>query len=548
MKEDKEDKAARAKEVLFGEPKQEEAAKAEARAEDAARAKEVLFGEPKQEEAAKAEDRAEDAARAKEVLFGETKPAGEEKAEGRAEDAARAKEVLFGEPKPEEAAKQGARPFGGRGQRPPRRTSPPTICFLRASRPRPRPPRPPRLLAPRGKSRAAARARRQARALGGGGRPSCGRPVCGGVLYLLLHIRRRPALAAVVQRGHRRAVLRGHLRRRLLERRHPGGGGRPARPLLHLLLHSRALRGIGMGVGSVLFYGHQQGGFGRHRLARLFCGRGRRGMYVTGVAVGGGEMEDTFLANGYGGYTCNRRVAACGLCRGHAGAAAPVGNFPRRHERGYDRHGRPDRAHLQTRATSSTRAEGRAWAALYHEHTREYVWTDVSEYVAVDELAQGKEAYLQLRRFYGAAGGRVRPRARAVQRGRRRYAHPRPAQRRRRQPRRHAGHCRPTCAATQRRAARRCCAPSTATARWMYSTPRRTSYDEYLADANIKVMANGNTASASEALIGVMISYGTSGLKTCTSPTRSATAAPPPTARASCRPPSSTASPARRPS
>lgn len=36
-------------------------------------------------------------------------------------------------------------------------------------------------------------------------------------------------------------------------------------------------------------------------------------------------------------------------------------------------------------------------------------------------------------------------------------------------------------------------------------------YGEYLADSEIYVAANGNTASASEALIGAMISYGTIG-------------------------------------
>ena len=56
------------------------------------------------------EDKEDKAARAKEVLFGETKPAGEAKAEDRAEDAARAKEVLFGEPKREDTAMTYGRP------------------------------------------------------------------------------------------------------------------------------------------------------------------------------------------------------------------------------------------------------------------------------------------------------------------------------------------------------------------------------------------------------------------------------------------------------
>ena len=515
MKEDKEDKAARAKEVLFGEPKQEEAAKGEDRAEDAARAKEVLFGEPKQEEAAKAEDRAEDAARAKEVLFGETKPAGEEKAEGRAEDAARAKEVLFGEPKPEEAAKQGAAPSAGADSAP--AADKPADDLFFAGEPPKAPPAPPAAApsAARKKPRGGARAVRRAlwavaavllaAALFAAGYFTYYFTLDGGLRSLLWfkEVIDGQYYEDISDDDFWNAAIQG-VEDGLLDRYSTYYS--PAE--LDDTMASQ--QGIGMGVGLSFFTGTNKVVSVAIGSPAFFAGV-QAGMYVTGVAVGGGEMEDTFLANGYGGYTCTAASQLAGFAEGtqvrlRLSATSPV-------DTSADTTGTVD---LTVRTYNESyvlyAAEGRAWAALYHEDTREYVWTDVSEYVAVDELAQGKEAYLQLRRFYGAAAGEFGlALAQFKEDG---------ADTLILDLRNDGGGSLDVMQGIAVYLRRDAKASREEVLRAEYGNgavdvfyAEEDLYDEYLADANIKVMANGNTASASEALIGVMISYGTIGFE-----------------------------------
>ena len=512
MKEDKEDKAARAKEVLFGETKPEGEVKAEDRAEDAARAKEVLFGEPKQEEAAKAEDRAEDAARAKEVLFGETKPAGEEKAEGRAEDAARAKEVLFGEPKPEEAAKQGAAPSAGADSAP-AADKPADDLFFAGE-----PPKAPPAAAPsaaRKKPRGGARAAKRvlwavaavllAAALFAAGYFTYYFTLDGGLRSLLWfkEVIDGQYYEDISDDDFWNAAIQG-VEDGLLDRYSTYYS--PAE--LDDTMASQ--QGIGMGVGLSFFTGTNKVVSVAIGSPAFFAGV-QAGMYVTGVAVGGGEMEDTFLANGYGGYTCTAASQLAGFAEGtqvrlRLSAASPV-------DAGADTTGTVD---LTVRTYNESyvlyAAEGRAWAALYQAEEDAYVWTDVSEYVAVDELAQGKEAYLQLRRFYGAAAGEFGlALAQFKEDG---------ADTLILDLRNDGGGSLDVMQGIAVYLRRDAKASREEVLRAEYGNgavdvfyAEEDLYDEYLADANIKVMANGNTASASEALIGVMISYGTIGFE-----------------------------------
>ena len=523
MKEEKEDRAARAKEVLFADqPGASSAPKTEAdRAEETARAKEVLFADQTGASSAPKTDadRAEETARAKEVLYGKPSPAegGAEAGEAR-EGEAKADEATAAEvkaaaaqtPESKVAENKGAETEAGEGEAPP--------AADKAPLPAAKPPR-----TGRKRSRAAQKEPSAAREKRGGAR----------AVYKVLWAVAAVLLAAAVfaagyytyyftlDSGLRsllwfKEVVDGEYYEDISDEDFWNAAIRGVEDGLldryseyyspaELEETMTSQQGIGTGVGLSFFTGTNKVYSVAIGSPAFFAGV-QAGMYVTGVAVGGGDMEDTFLSNGYGGYTYTASSRLSGFDEGtqvqlRLSAASPVDTGAETAQT----------VELTVRTYNESyvlyAAEGRAWAALYHEDTREYVWTDVSEYVPVDEQVQGA-SYLQLRRFYGAAAGEF---GLALEQFKEDGATTLILDLRN-----DGGGSLAVMqdiAAYLRRDAQ---ASREVVLRAEYGSGRVENYyaeedlfDEYLASASIKVMANGNTASASEALIGAMISYNT---------------------------------------
>lgn len=195
------------------------------------------------------------------------------------------------------------------------------------------------------------------------------------------------------------------------------------------------------------------------------------------------------------------------------------------------------------RATSCTRRAERRTAYLLAGE--EYVWTDVSAYVTVEEKVPEGAAYIQLTQFEGNAGNEFAEAARQYKEdGAKTLLF---------DLRNNGGGGCPSCsrspgtsAKTPPRAAP-CSKRATAAAKRSCIPSTPPSAKRISREAGIYAAGNGNTASASEALLGAMISYGTLGYGDIFVTQTAGEGFPRvPTARASCRPPSATAPRARR--
>ena len=263
-------------------------------------------------------------------------------------------------------------------------------------------------------------------------------------------------------------------------------------------------QGIGTGIGLSFFTGTNKIYSVAINSPVFFTGAVREGMYLTGVAEGEEAFADTFASDGRGGYVYRAAAALSNLQEGDTVRLRLSDQSPTDTENCV-----VASVTVQTYTESYVlyAAGGHAYAALCAEDSREYVWTDVSEYVSADELAQGA-AYLQLRRFYGNAAQEF---AFALEQfrtdgektllldlrndgggdlGIMQYI---------------ASYLLRDAQSDQE---------VVLTAEYGNGAHSRflaagDFYDEYIGDADIYVAANGNTASASEALIGALISYGT---------------------------------------
>lgn len=155
-------------------------------------------------------------------------------------------------------------------------------------------------------------------------------------------------------------------------------------------------------------------------------------------------------------------------------------------------------------------AGGKAYAAIYSDANGQGEWTDVSEYVDVDELFTGSTAYIKLIRFRGAAADDF---DRAVQQYRQDGATALLLDLRNNGGgevaimQRIASHLMKDAEEAR---------PVVMTAEYKSGTRELfravgNTYADTFADSKIYVAANMNSASASEALMGVMLSYGTIG-------------------------------------
>ncbi len=265
-------------------------------------------------------------------------------------------------------------------------------------------------------------------------------------------------------------------------------------------------QGVGTGIGLSFFSGTNKIVSVAINSPAFFTGAVRAGMYVTGVGSEEGSFEDTFTSDGQGNYTYSASAALSSLKEGDVVYLRLSADSPIATENC-----------IETSVTVKTFTEsyvlyaygGRAYAALYEETSREYVWTDVSEYVSEDERVTGA-AYLQLRRFYGYAAGEF---ALALEQYREDGADTLLLDLRN-----DGGGSVAVMQNISSYLLKDADEEAEVVMEAVYGNGRHERYlaggnfyGEYLADSEIYVAANGNTASASEALIGAMISYGTIG-------------------------------------
>lgn len=263
-------------------------------------------------------------------------------------------------------------------------------------------------------------------------------------------------------------------------------------------------QGVGIGVGLSFFSGTNKVAQVAINSPAFFAGV-RVGMYVTGIGAAGGEIKDAFASVG-GSILYYASTALTSLEEGTTVSLRLSADSPTATE---------GCTVVSVTAEEFTESYvlyacgGHAYAALHDDASGEYVWTDVSEYVAEDEQVTGA-AYLRLSRFYGNAAGEF---ALALEQYRKDGADTLLLDLRN-----DGGGSVAVMQSIASYLLKDADADDEVVMEAVYGNGRRERYlaggnfyDEYLADSEIYVAANVNTASASEALIGAMISYGTIG-------------------------------------
>ena len=234
------------------------------------------------------------------------------------------------------------------------------------------------------------------------------------------------------------------------------------------------------------------------------------GMYVTGAGASAGEIEDTFALVGGTGDTAVYSYSALST----ALSGYSVGDTVYLRVSTVSGHETenceivPVTLARYTESYVLYAADGEAYIYAYTDGAGE--WKNVSEYVSVDEKVSGDAAYIRLSSFYGNA---------AAEFGRAAQAYKEDGKTKLLFDLRNDGggsvSVMQGIAAYLMKDAQSDTEP---VMRAVYGNGREEIYlaggdyyDEYFAGSEIYVAANRNTASASEALIGVMLSYDTIG-------------------------------------
>ena len=279
-------------------------------------------------------------------------------------------------------------------------------------------------------------------------------------------------------------------------------------------------RGISQGIGLSFFSGSNMIAEAAYNSPAFYArpqGEGaawntglETGMYVTGAGGSAAEIEDTFaLVSGSGDTAVYSYSALNTLLSGYS-----VGETVYMRVSTVSSHETEECAIVPVTLARYTEsyvlyaADGEAYIYAYTDGAGE--WKNVSEYVSVDEKVSGDTAYIHLSSFYGNA---------VTEFGRAAQAYKEDGKGRLLLDLRNDGggsvRVMQGIAAYLMKDAQ---SDSEPVMRAVYGNGREEVYlaggdyyDEYFAGSEIYVAANRNTASASEALIGVMLSYNTIG-------------------------------------
>lgn len=267
-------------------------------------------------------------------------------------------------------------------------------------------------------------------------------------------------------------------------------------------------RGISQGLGLSFFSGTNTVAKAAYNSPAFYAGL-ETGMFITGAGRSETEIEDTFTAVAGTDGKVQYSYAALGTVLGKFA----VGDTAYLRVSTVSGHEKQD-----CRVVAVTLARFTESYVLYAESGAAYIlaydnggnsnWTDVSEYVSVDEKVAGDTAYIRLTSFYGNA---------AEEFGRAALAYKQGGKGKLLFDLRNDGggsvQVMQGIAAYLMKDAK---SDSDPVMRAVYGNGREEIYlaggdyyDEYFAGSDIFVAANRNTASASEALMGVMLSYNT---------------------------------------